>query len=321
MRASDQRWSSSPQTYQSALGLRAVLAALLEPRVLVAGVVHHEVGHDADAPLVGLVHQLDHVGQDAVGRVDGEEVADVVPAVAQRRGVEGQQPDAVDAQPVQVVESLGQAPQVAAAVAARVGEAPQEDLVEHRSPVPLRIVEAGPCHRGAILPSRGPPRWLLRTGHRIRRVTATFTDNGRIELASPRSRPQDGKWRVPLDVGCRHPPQPQDRVLGRLRRHGKRARRTHRVPVGRRARQRARPLSFGLSAGAWPTRRPCWSTCAASPRSTDRASARWSVCCAGRTPASAGCACAPTSRLSSACCGPRASTVSSPWSRGPISRR
>ena len=48
------------------LGVRPVLAALLEPRVLVAGVVRHQVGDDPDAPLVGLVDELDHVGQDAV---------------------------------------------------------------------------------------------------------------------------------------------------------------------------------------------------------------------------------------------------------------
>ena len=68
------------------VGLRvgAVLAGLLEPRVLVAGVVHDQVGDDPDAPPVGLLDQLDRVGQVAVLGQDGEEVADVVAAVAQR---------------------------------------------------------------------------------------------------------------------------------------------------------------------------------------------------------------------------------------------
>ena len=63
------------------------------------------------------------VGQHAVDGLDGEEVADVVAAVAEGRRVEGQQPEAVDAQPLQVVEALRQPSQVTVAVAARVVEA------------------------------------------------------------------------------------------------------------------------------------------------------------------------------------------------------
>ena len=88
------------------LGVGAVLAGLLEPGVLVAGVVHHHVGDDPDAPAVGLVEErLDVVERARLGQ-HGEEVADVVAAVAQGRLEEGQQPQAVDAQPRQVVELL-----------------------------------------------------------------------------------------------------------------------------------------------------------------------------------------------------------------------
>ena len=57
-------------------------------------------------------------------------VADVVAAVAQRRGEERRQPEAVDAEPLQVVELVGQAAQVAGAVAVGVGEAADQHLVE-----------------------------------------------------------------------------------------------------------------------------------------------------------------------------------------------
>ena len=58
----------------------------------------------------------------AVVGLDREEVGDVVAAVAQRRGVERQQPDAVDAEPLQVVELLDQPAEVARAVAVAVEE-------------------------------------------------------------------------------------------------------------------------------------------------------------------------------------------------------
>src|ERR1019366_3923924 len=59
-----------------------------------------------------------------------EEVADVVPAVAKRGGVKGQHPDAVDAQPFDVVEFLAQALEITGAVVVRVVEDADQDLVE-----------------------------------------------------------------------------------------------------------------------------------------------------------------------------------------------
>ena len=80
----------------------------------------------------GLDEVADVVDRAVVG-VDREEVRDVVAAVAQRRLVERQQPDAVDAQPLQVVELLGQPAEVAGAVAVGVEEAADVDLVEDRA--------------------------------------------------------------------------------------------------------------------------------------------------------------------------------------------
>jgi hypothetical protein len=58
------------------------------------------------------------------------EVGHVVAAVPQRRGEERRQPEAVHAEPLQVVELLDQPAQVAAAVTVAVLERPDEDLVE-----------------------------------------------------------------------------------------------------------------------------------------------------------------------------------------------
>jgi hypothetical protein len=83
-----------------------------------------EQGGVADVPVLGE---------------DREEVADVVAAVAQGRLVEGQQPEAVDAEPLEVVELVDQAPEVAEAVVVAVLEAADGQLVEDGLLVPAVV--------------------------------------------------------------------------------------------------------------------------------------------------------------------------------------
>ena len=137
IRASEYRVGSSDHTYQSRFG--AALARLLEPGVIAGGVVHHQVGDHADAALVGGLDEAADVLDRAVVGLDREEVGDVVAAVAQRRLEERQQPDAVHAQPLQVVELLGQAAEVAGTVAVGVEEGACVDLVEDGRLEPQRL--------------------------------------------------------------------------------------------------------------------------------------------------------------------------------------
>ena len=74
----------------------------------------------------------------AVGRVDLAVVGDVVPVVAQRGRVEGQEPERGDAEALEVVELLDQAPEVADAVAVAVVEGPHVELVDDGVLVPGR---------------------------------------------------------------------------------------------------------------------------------------------------------------------------------------
>src|SRR5207237_897714 len=96
-----------------------------------------------------LDEELEVVDRPVVG-VDGEEVRDVVAAVAERRGVHRQQPDAVDAEPLQVVELVRESAEVARAVVVAVEEASDVDLVEDRGLEPVRLAlepMAGLRHR------------------------------------------------------------------------------------------------------------------------------------------------------------------------------
>ena len=118
---------------------RPVRAGLLEPGVVARGVVHDEVGDHADAALVRRLDERVEVLDRAVVGMDRVEVGDVVPAVAKRRGIHRQEPDAVDAEPLEVVELVGEAAEVALAVVVAVGEAADVDLVEDRALEPQRV--------------------------------------------------------------------------------------------------------------------------------------------------------------------------------------
>ncbi len=107
--------------------------------MLVAGVVHDEVDDHAHAALMGGVDELHEVGQVAELRQHRGVVGDVVTAVAQRRLEEGRQPQAVDSQPLEVVELGGQTFQVTDAVPVAVLEGADEDLVEDGAFEPVGV--------------------------------------------------------------------------------------------------------------------------------------------------------------------------------------
>ena len=57
---------------------------LLEPGMLVGGVIDHEIDDDADAALLGAVGELDEIAERAVARIDAVVVRNVVAVVAMR---------------------------------------------------------------------------------------------------------------------------------------------------------------------------------------------------------------------------------------------
>ena len=114
-----------------------VLARLLEPVVLVRGVVHDQFGDHPQPALMGLFQEFLEVVERAVIGVDRPEIGDVVAAIAQRRAVEGQHPDAIHAERLDVVELAGQPPEVARAVVRGIEERADADLVDDRVLVPV----------------------------------------------------------------------------------------------------------------------------------------------------------------------------------------
>ena len=90
--------------------------------MLVRGVVECQVRDDADAARVRLLQELLEIGHRAVARVNGTVVRDVVAVVAHGRVEHGRQPEAIHAQPFQVVELVRHSAQIAHAVPVRVVE-------------------------------------------------------------------------------------------------------------------------------------------------------------------------------------------------------
>ena len=127
-------------------------AGALEPRVLVGGVVEHQLGDDPQAPTVGLLQEALERLEVAVARVDVAVVGDVVAVVAQRRRVEGQDPEGGDAELLEVVELGGEAVEVADAVAVGVAEGTHVQLVDDGVLVPvgaIRVVVDHVAFRGS----------------------------------------------------------------------------------------------------------------------------------------------------------------------------
>ena len=106
--------------------------------MLVGRVVGDDVDRHLDPALVRVGDELVEVGERAEERVDVRVVGDVVAVVDLRRGVEGRQPERVDAELLQVGQPGADALQVADAVPVRVLEAADVDLVEGGAPPPRR---------------------------------------------------------------------------------------------------------------------------------------------------------------------------------------
>ena len=114
------------------VGMRVVgIARGLEPGVLVGGVVDDQVHDHLDSPAMGLVQKLIHIVHGAEDGVDVLIVGDVVPVVILRGSVDGAEPDHIHAQVGQVIQTLGDARQVAVAVTVGVLEGSRVDLVDH----------------------------------------------------------------------------------------------------------------------------------------------------------------------------------------------
>ncbi len=117
----------------------------LEPLVLIGGVIDDELDEHAEAALVRRREEALEIVDRAVARMDRGVIGDVVAVVAQRGREAGQQPQAGDPEPLQVVELLDQAREVADAVVVAVEERLDGQLVDDGVLVPERVQRPPSC--------------------------------------------------------------------------------------------------------------------------------------------------------------------------------
>ena len=107
--------------------------------MLVGRVVDDELGQHADVQRVRCVDEPLEVVQCAVDGIDRRVVRDVVPVVSKRRRIEGEQPQARDAEVVQVRKLLCEPGEIADTVRIAVVEGADVHLVDDCVFVPERI--------------------------------------------------------------------------------------------------------------------------------------------------------------------------------------
>src|SRR5437763_13184563 len=94
-------------------------ARLLEPWVLVGGVVDYEIDQNANAALFGAVRKLDEIAERTIARIDIIIVGDVVTIVSTRRSLT-RQPNRSHAQSMQIIEAAHQSLEITSPIAASV---------------------------------------------------------------------------------------------------------------------------------------------------------------------------------------------------------
>ena len=108
--------------------------------MLVGRVIDDELDENLDVPRVRRAHQRLKIVERPVRGMDVQIIGNVIPVISKRRREEGQQPQAGDADILQVVELLREALKIADAVVVAVEERLHVGLVDDGVLVPEGIV-------------------------------------------------------------------------------------------------------------------------------------------------------------------------------------
>ena len=106
--------------------------------MLIRRMREHLVGHDLQPARMRFPKQVVEVCVATVFRIDGVVIRNVVTPVAIGRRVNGREPDRVDAERGDVIESGDQPREIADAVVIRIGEAADIDLINGGAAPPRR---------------------------------------------------------------------------------------------------------------------------------------------------------------------------------------
>src|SRR6185437_3412746 len=125
-------------------------AAFAEPDMLGRSVAADEVDQHLEAERMGARQEAVEILDRAEDGIDGAMIGDVVAEIAHRREEEWREPDGVDAERRHVIQFLGDAGEIADAVAIAVEKTARIDLVDDGAGPPFVILHAeiGPVCSG-----------------------------------------------------------------------------------------------------------------------------------------------------------------------------
>src|SRR5437870_3083454 len=107
--------------------------------MLIAGVIDHQLGDDADSAMMRLAQKRFEICKRAIARMDGGVIGDVISVIAQRRGIERQEPKRVDAEVLEVIELARQTLKITDAVGVRIEERLHVRLINNPVFVPKLV--------------------------------------------------------------------------------------------------------------------------------------------------------------------------------------
>src|SRR5262245_24334570 len=107
--------------------------------MIVGSVIEHQVGNYSHALRMRRGEEFLEVIERPVFRQDRTIIRNIVTTVAQRRGVHRQHPQAINSQPLQIVDLLSQPAKIADPVVVRVVITPDKNFIKDRVFVPEKV--------------------------------------------------------------------------------------------------------------------------------------------------------------------------------------
>ncbi len=118
----------------------AVGTRLLEPGMLIGGVIRHKVQNDLKVALVGLLKQRIQVLHGSEERMDIGVIANVIAKIGHRRRVDRREPDRVNAEPAYIVQLPLHTRKISYSVPIAIEKTAWVDLINHaRLPPGVRM--------------------------------------------------------------------------------------------------------------------------------------------------------------------------------------
>src|SRR5271169_987825 len=127
-----------------ALGIVSRRAGHLKPGMLVGSVIGDEIQNDAVIMFFCFFDEMIEVSQSAVLRVDGQVIGDIVAKIDLGRGINGSNPDGVNAEVPEVAEARGNTVEIAYTVTIGVLKTARVDFIDDCVLPPMVLADVGP---------------------------------------------------------------------------------------------------------------------------------------------------------------------------------